>query len=190
MSFLKASESFDLVVIGGGPAGLAAALAAGIFGKRVALIERAHDLGGALVNTGTIPSKTLRETALALSGFRSRELYAIDLSLRRTANVSDFLRHERAVKRVAHGNIAGRLERRAVTRVQGSARFMGPHVVEVTAAGKRDGSHGASRGASCAAASSSSRPAAARRARPNSRSATRECGMRARSSSSSGCRGG
>jgi NAD(P) transhydrogenase len=146
MSFSKASESFDLVVIGGGPAGLAAALAAGILGKRVALIERAHDLGGALVNTGTIPSKTLRETALALSGFRSRELYAIDLSLRRTANVSDFLRHERAVKRVAHGNIAGRLERRAVTRVQGSARFMGPHVVKVTAAGKRDGSRGASRG--------------------------------------------
>jgi NAD(P) transhydrogenase len=132
-------ERFDLVVIGGGPAGLAGAIAGAILGKRVALVERGRKLGGALVNTGTLPSKTLRETALALSGFRSRGLYGVDLSLRRAARVADFLHHEEDVKRGAHLDIERRLERLAVTRVRGAARFADPHVVEV-ASGGRSGS--------------------------------------------------
>src|ERR1700675_1352681 len=92
------NHSFDLVVIGGGPAGISGANTAGIFGKRVALVEKFHDVDGAGINTGTIPSKTLRETALALSGMRSRKLFGVDLSLRREATVSDFLRHQRNVK--------------------------------------------------------------------------------------------
>jgi NAD(P) transhydrogenase len=126
-------EQYDLVVIGGGPAGLAGAITAGILGKKVALVERSRDLGGALINTGTIPSKTLRETALALSGFRSRALYGVDLSLRRAARVSDFLRHERDVKSAARADVADRLERLDVEHVRGSARFVDPHVLEVTA---------------------------------------------------------
>ena len=125
-------ERFDLVVLGAGPAGLAGAIAGGILGRRVALVERAQDLGGALVNTGTIPSKTLRETALALAGFRSRELYGVDLSLRRAARVADFLRHERAVKRIARDEVAERLRLLSVERVAGSARFVEKNVVEVT----------------------------------------------------------
>ena len=66
------TESYDLVVIGSGPAGEKGALTAAVFGKRVALIEKTALLGGAVANTGTLPSKTLRETALALSGFRAR----------------------------------------------------------------------------------------------------------------------
>ena len=128
-----ATERFDLVVIGAGPAGLAGAIAGAILGHKVALVERAPNLGGALINTGTIPSKTLRETALALSGFRSRELHGVDLSLRRAARVGDFLRHEHDVKRVARLNVAGRLTRLAVTRVAGSARFVSPHEVEIAA---------------------------------------------------------
>lgn len=130
------AEEFDLVVIGAGPAGFAGASAAAILGKRVALIERGPELGGALVNTGTIPSKTLRETALALSGFRSRGLHGVDLSLRRAARVSDFLHHERAVKRAAHAELAARLERLAVTRVAGAAHFVEPHVLEVKPRGR------------------------------------------------------
>jgi NAD(P) transhydrogenase len=126
-------ESYDLVVIGAGPAGLAGATAAGILGRKVALVERERELGGALVNTGTIPSKTLRETALALSGFRSRELHGVDLSLRRAARVADLLHHERAVKRSAHADLGARLERLGVTWVAGTARLVAPHVVEVTA---------------------------------------------------------
>src|SRR4051812_47224727 len=91
-------QAFDIVVIGGGPAGESAATTAALLGKRVAVVERNAALGGAAVNTGTIPSKTLRETALALSGLRSRDLYGVDLSLRRSATISDFLCHERAVK--------------------------------------------------------------------------------------------
>ena len=123
---------FDLVVIGAGPAGIAGAVAGALLGKKVALVERAGDLGGALINTGTLPSKTLRETALALSGFRSRELFGVDLSLRRATRVSDFMRHEREVTAAARANVAERLERVAVTRVAGTARFVAPHVVEVT----------------------------------------------------------
>src|SRR5438874_10416951 len=90
-------ESYDLVVIGGGPAGISGANTASIFGKRVALVEKLREIGGAGINTGTIPSKTLRETALALSGVRSRKLFGVDLSLRREATVADFMRHEKNV---------------------------------------------------------------------------------------------
>jgi 2-polyprenyl-6-methoxyphenol hydroxylase-like FAD-dependent oxidoreductase len=84
------TEDFDVVVTGGGPAGISGANTAGIFGKRVALVERLHDVGGAGINTGTIPSKTLRETALALSGMRSRKLFGVELSLRREATHQGF----------------------------------------------------------------------------------------------------
>jgi NAD(P) transhydrogenase len=127
-------ERYDLVVIGAGPAGLAGAIAGGILGRRVAIVERGRDLGGALINTGTLPSKTLRETALALAGFRSRELYGVDLSLRRAARVADFLRHERGVKRIARDEVGERLRTLGIERVAGSARFLGPRVVEVTRA--------------------------------------------------------
>ncbi|HEX6177206.1 MAG TPA: FAD-dependent oxidoreductase, partial [Thermoanaerobaculia bacterium] len=63
---------YDLIVIGSGPAGEKGAAQAAYFGKRVALVEREPMPGGACVNTGTIPSKTLRESALHLSGFRLR----------------------------------------------------------------------------------------------------------------------
>jgi NAD(P) transhydrogenase len=88
----------DLIVIGGGPAGVVGATTAASMGKKVALVEHSVELGGAGANTGTVPSKTLRETALALSGVRSRGLYGVDLSLRREATVADFLRHEQHVK--------------------------------------------------------------------------------------------
>src|ERR1700729_2364013 len=89
---------FDLAVIGAGPAGIVGATTAASLGARVVLIDRYGDLGGAGANTGTVPSKTLHETALSLSGIRSRNLYGVDLSLRREATVADFLQHERNVK--------------------------------------------------------------------------------------------
>ena len=90
------SNQYDLIVIGSGPAGEKAALTAAFFGKTVALVEKSPLVGGAVANTGTLPSKTLRETALALSGFRARELHGVDLSLRRAVTVADFMRHDRA----------------------------------------------------------------------------------------------
>src|SRR5271154_5146643 len=91
-------KRYDLVVIGGGPAGVSAARTAAMHHKAVALVNSGKELGGAGINTGTLPSKTLRETALALSGAQSRKLLGLDISLRREATVADFLRHEQNVK--------------------------------------------------------------------------------------------
>src|SRR5437879_13810555 len=87
-------ESYDLVVIGGGPAGISGANTASIFGKRDALVEKLREIGGAGINTGTIPSKTLPETALELSGERSRKLFGLDLSLIREATVAAVIAHD------------------------------------------------------------------------------------------------
>ena len=82
-------RTFDLVVLGGGPAGVAGARWAALLGGRVALVEREHDLGGAGINTGTVPSKTLRETALAVTGLRSRRLLGLDVALRTETHMHD-----------------------------------------------------------------------------------------------------
>src|SRR5713101_6867367 len=92
-------EEYDLIVIGSGPAGEKGAAKAAYFGKKVALIEKQSVLGGAAANTGTIPSKTLRETALFISGFKQRQLFGLDFrGLKEMVRISDFLAHERAVK--------------------------------------------------------------------------------------------
>lgn len=122
---------FDLVVIGSGPAGEKGAAQAAWFGKSVCLIEREPELGGAMVNTGTVPSKTLRETALTLSGLRSRDLYGVDLSIRREATVADFMRHERNVVAQERGRIERNLDAHKVTRVTGTASFLDPHTIAV-----------------------------------------------------------
>jgi NAD(P) transhydrogenase len=123
---------YDLVVIGGGPAGIVAAASAASHHKRVALIDQHRELGGAGINTGTVPSKTLRETALALSGVRSRNLYGVDLSLRRNATVEDFLRHEHDVTAALNASIPEMLRARNAEVFVGSAAFVDPHRIRVT----------------------------------------------------------
>src|SRR5437762_10182818 len=122
-------ESYDLVVIGGGTAGIAEANTAGIFGKRVALVEKLGEVGGAGVNTGTIPSKTLRESALALSGVRSRKLFGVDLSLRREATVADFMRHEKNVATRERRRREEQLRTYNVEMFHGAATFVDPNTV-------------------------------------------------------------
>ena len=75
-------KKFDLLVIGSGPAGEKGAAQAAYFGKKVGMVERGRWVGGIFVNTGTIPSKCLREAALYYSGLLQRGLYGIDYSLR------------------------------------------------------------------------------------------------------------
>src|SRR4029077_1956636 len=89
---------FDLVVVGGGPAGEKGAVQAAYFGKKVALVERAEEPGGAAVHTGTLPSKTLRETALFLSGYRQSELYGITVELNAELAVPKLLSRKNAVR--------------------------------------------------------------------------------------------
>ena len=91
------SKQFDLVGIGSGPAGEKRAAQAAYFEKSVALIERSDYLGGTGINTGTVPSKTLRETALYFSGLRQRGLYGIDCSLKERLTISDLRRRQQNV---------------------------------------------------------------------------------------------
>ncbi len=117
-------KTYDLVVMGGGPAGVTAATVASSFGKSVALVDSHQEIGGAGINTGTVPSKTLRETALALSGLKSRNLYGVDLSLRREVTVADFLGHEEHVKDAFHASITQ-------TIYCGTSTFLDAHTIQV-----------------------------------------------------------
>jgi NAD(P) transhydrogenase len=125
-------EFFDLVVIGAGPAGEKGANTAAIFGKRVAIVEKARVVGGAVANTGTLPSKTLRETALALSGLRARNLYGVDLSLRREATIADFMHHEQRVSAHERARITAALSAQNIELRRGTAAFVDSHTIRVT----------------------------------------------------------
>ena len=129
-------ESFDLVVIGAGPAGEKGAAQAAYFGKSVCLIEKAPKPGGAAVNTGTIPSKTLRETALYFSGLRHRGLYGIDLRVKADITIGDFMRRERSVIEMEWQLIAENIEKHGITTIQGAAQFIDAHTLEVTRYGQ------------------------------------------------------
>jgi NAD(P) transhydrogenase len=124
-------DSFDLIVIGSGPAGEKGAAQAAYFGKRVALIEKRAELGGAGVNTGTVPSKTLRESALYFSGLRQRGLFGIDYLLRDGLTVQDFMYRKEAVVSAERHKIAANLAERKIELVAGTAKFEDPHTVKV-----------------------------------------------------------
>jgi NAD(P) transhydrogenase len=127
---------YDLIVIGSGPAGEKGAAQAAYFGKRVALIEREPVLGGATANTGTLPSKTLRETALFLSGFRHRELDGLDFrGLKDEVTIRDFMGRERLIVERERQRIAENLDRHRITRFQGAASFVDAHTIAVRAGG-------------------------------------------------------
>jgi NAD(P) transhydrogenase len=125
------TKNYDLVIIGGGPAGISAASTASELHKTVALIDCHATLGGAGVNTGTVPSKTLRETALALSGLKSRNLYGVDLSLRREVNVGDFLGHEQKVRAAFNTTLSERLHSHNADVYFGDAAFIDDHTLAV-----------------------------------------------------------
>jgi len=126
------ARHYDLIVIGSGPAGEKGAAQAAYFGKKVALVEREPALGGAAANTGTLPSKTLRETALYLSGFRQRGLFGIEANLRERATVRDFLHRERAVKESERSRVTENLRRHRVDLYRGLGRFLDADRVEVS----------------------------------------------------------
>ena len=133
---MSAPEQFDLVVIGAGPAGEKGAAQAAYYGKRVCLIERAPKPGGAAVNTGTIPSKTLRETAMHFAGLRQRGLYGVDLRVQPDIALADFMRRERSVIETEWRLIAENIDSHGIATIQGAARFVDPHTVEVARYGQ------------------------------------------------------
>ncbi|MFM7110830.1 MAG: FAD-dependent oxidoreductase, partial [Planctomycetota bacterium] len=125
------TREYDLVVIGSGPAGEKGAARAAFFGKRVALVEKENNLGGAAANTGTLPSKTLRETALFLSGFRQRRLAGVSVSMGAEVHVSDFMAHEREVVDKERLRIRSNIERHGVNIYRGTASLSDANTVVV-----------------------------------------------------------
>jgi len=132
---MPALRNYDLIVIGSGPAGEKGACQAAFFGKTVALIEREVMPGGAGVNTGTVPSKTLRESALHLSGFRQRGLYGVDMSLRPDITAGDFMHRQREVVEKEWDLIEENLRWHRIDRYRGTARFASPHEIVVDTSG-------------------------------------------------------
>jgi NAD(P) transhydrogenase len=128
---VSSPTAFDLVIVGCGPAGEKGAAQAAYFGKRVAVVERAAAVGGSCINTGTVPSKTLRESALYFSGLKQRGLYGIDYSLKENLTVHDFMHHERAVVEMERSRILKNLELHKIELLRGQASFQDAHTVVV-----------------------------------------------------------
>lgn len=126
------STMYDLIVIGSGPGGEKGAAQAAYFGKRVAVIEKEDAPGGAAVHTGTLPSKTLRETALYLSGHRSRELYDISVNLTdRYAAVPHLIRRTQAIAESEVKRIRENVNRHNIDYFKGVGTIASPHEVMV-----------------------------------------------------------
>ena len=125
-------DHYDLIVIGAGPAGEKGAAQAAYFGKRVALVERAPHPGGAGINTGTVPSKTLRETALYFSGLGQHGLYGVDYQVKSHLTVKDFMYREQEVVRSLRQVVTENIVRHKIQLFHGQAAFEDPHTVRVT----------------------------------------------------------
>jgi len=126
---------YDLLVIGSGPAGQRAAVQAAKLDKRVGVIERRESVGGVCVNTGTIPSKTLREAVVYLTGITQRTLYGQSYRLKEDPTIEDLLgRAEKVVAREIDV-ITDQLRRNHIALIAGAASFADPHTLTVSAAG-------------------------------------------------------
>lgn len=124
-------QEYDLVVIGSGPGGQKAAIAAAKLGKTVAVIERGLMLGGVCVNTGTIPSKTLREAVVYLTGMNQRELYGASYRVKEKITPADLLARTQHVIGKEIDVVRSQLMRNRIELYVGHARFLDAHTVHV-----------------------------------------------------------
>jgi NAD(P) transhydrogenase len=124
-------REYDMVVIGSGPGGQKAAIAAAKLGKSVALVERGRMLGGVCVNTGTIPSKTLREAVVYLTGMSQRELYGASYRVKDKITPADLLARTQHVIGKQVDVVRSQLMRNRIDLVVGHGRFVDPHTVMV-----------------------------------------------------------
>jgi len=124
-------EKFDLIVIGSGPAGEKAAVKAAYFGYKVAIVEKEKEYGGAGVNTGTLPSKTLKETALFFSGKQEKGLFGVDKTLKHQASIEDFMYRKNYIVHSESSEVKRNLEMHEVRIYHGEASFEDPHTVRI-----------------------------------------------------------
>ena len=123
---------YDMLVIGSGPAGQKAAIQAAKVGKKVAVIERKKVAGGICINVGTIPSKSLREAVLFLSGFRQRALYGESYRVKKDITFQDLAQRCDHVVKAEQEVIQNQLIRNSVDFITGTASFLDPHRIAVT----------------------------------------------------------
>src|ERR1700677_2509896 len=125
-------QTFDMIVIGSGPAGQRAAIQAAKSGRHVAVIERAEVVGGTSVNTGTIPSKTMREAVLHLSGYNYQDIYGSNYRVKDKITMADLaFRVQHVIKTEIDVTVA-QLSRNNIETLFGTASFVDPHVIRVT----------------------------------------------------------
>jgi NAD(P) transhydrogenase len=127
---------YDLVVIGSGPAGQRAAVAAAKMGKRVAVVEARSVVGGACINTGTIPSKTMREAVLHLSGYNYRTIYGVNYRVKEKITMADLAFRVQAVIKTEVDVTEAQLSRNGIDVAHGIAHFIDPYHVRI------EGPHG------------------------------------------------
>jgi NAD(P) transhydrogenase len=124
-------RDYDLIVIGSGPGGQKAAIAASKLGKRVAIIDKNDMLGGVCVNTGTIPSKTLREAVLYLTGMNQRELYGASYRVKQDITIADLMARTRHVVDREVQVVRAQLMRNHIDLIVGMGTFVDEHTVSV-----------------------------------------------------------
>jgi NAD(P) transhydrogenase len=124
-------QSFDLIVIGSGPAGQRAAIQGAKSGKRVAVVEKREVLGGACINTGTIPSKTLREAVMHLSGYQYQSIYGMNYRVKEKITMADLSFRVQHVIKTEVDVTQAQLSRNNIEVLFGTASFMGPNQIKV-----------------------------------------------------------
>jgi len=124
-------NEYDLICLGCGPAGEKAATQAAYFKHRSAIVERRPRPGGAMVNTGTIPSKALRETALLCSAFRRQPLPGVELALDRSMSVPRFMARTHLIEQQEHDRIESSMDRHGIDVISGQGRVVDPHTIVV-----------------------------------------------------------
>ncbi len=123
--------AYDLIVIGSGPSGQRAAVAAAKMGKRVAVVEARSVVGGVCINTGTIPSKTMREAVLHLSGYSYRSIYGINYRVKEKISMSDLAFRVQAVIKTEVDVTEAQLSRNGIDVFHGTAHFVSPRQIRV-----------------------------------------------------------
>ncbi|WP_155338505.1 Si-specific NAD(P)(+) transhydrogenase [Acrocarpospora corrugata] len=124
-------SDFDVLVLGSGPGGQKAAIAAAKLERRVAIVERRNMIGGVCINTGTIPSKTMREAVLYLTGLSQREMYGRNYRVKDEITVADLTARTQHVVGREVEVISNQLSRNHITVLTGLGHFVDPHTIAV-----------------------------------------------------------
>ena len=124
-------ERYDLIVLGSGPAGQRAAIQAAKFGKRAAVVEKMEVIGGAAINTGTIPSKTMREAVLHLSGFHYQGIYGVNYRVKEQITMADLAFRAQHVIKTEIDVIRAQLSRNGIEVFTGIGSFLDPKHIRV-----------------------------------------------------------